>query len=266
MTTWLLEADVLRKSYAAGRHPGVDVVRDVSIAIEPGENVGLVGEVGAGKSTVARMLTGQLAPDYGSVRFEGTDLATLPPHDLLALASRLPLIPEDLDSVLPPKAKVGKAVGQPLDVVKTGPERRRHLVQAALTAVMLPADDVTGRRISSLSPAERARVALARALILRPRLVVADEPAGALAPAEAADLVRLMAELGMLHRVGYLLVTRDLALAELLCHRLVVMDEGRVVDQGPTDQVMSRPLHPRSVELVEAARHPPPAEPDSAGR
>ena len=97
-------------------------------------------------------------------------------------------------------------------------------------------------------------MALARALILRPRLVVADELTGALDPTAAADLVQLMAELGILHGVGYLFVTHDLGLAEFLCDRLVVMDMGRIVDQGPTDQVMSRPLHPRSAELVEAAR------------
>jgi peptide/nickel transport system ATP-binding protein len=262
VSEWLLEADGLRKTYAAGRHPGIDVVRDVSISIHPGENVGLVGDVGAGKSTVARMLTGFLTPDYGTVRVEGTDVAALSRKELLALPGRVHLVPQDLEAILPPRARVAKVVEEPLDWVKTGADQRQPLVLAALTAVALPADDVFGRRVSSLTADERARVALARALILRPRLVVADELTGALDPTAAADLVQLMAELGILHGVGYLFVTRDLGLAEFLCDRLVVIDEGRIVDQGPTDQVMSRPLHPRSAELVEAARrqHEPEAD------
>ncbi|HVF12952.1 MAG TPA: ATP-binding cassette domain-containing protein [Acidimicrobiales bacterium] len=254
MTDWLLEADGLRKTFPAGRKSVIDAVRDVSISLEPGENVGLVGRPGAGKTLVARILAGLLAPDVGSVRFEGTDLATLDRNERRALAGRLHLIPQDLESVVPPKSRVSRVVIEPLDQIKAGRAQRRQLVLAALTAVLLPAEDVIDRRVSSLTPAERARLALARALILRPRLVIADEPTAALEPQEAADLVQLMAEMGLLHGVGYLLVTRDLGLAEFLCDRLVVMDEGRVIDQGPTDQVMSRPLHPRSAELVETAR------------
>ena len=263
MSDWLVEADGLRKGYSGGRHLDTDVVRDVSISVRPGENVGLVGDVGAGKSTVARMLTGFLTPDSGSVRVEGTDVATLNRKELLALPGRIHLIPQDLDSVLPGRAKVGKVVEEPLDWVKTAPDHRRPLVAAALAAVGLPADEVVGHRVSSLSPAGRARVALARALILRPSLVVADEVTGDLEPTAAADMVQLMAELGILHGVGYVFVTRDLGLAEFLCDRLVVMDEGRIVDQGPTDQVMSRPLHPRSKELVDAARQQQQPEADA---
>ena len=259
---WLLEADGLRKSFPISRQAAIDAVQDVSISVERGENVGLVGGPGAGKTTVAHILTGWLQPEIGSVRFEGDDLAALSRKQLQALPGRLHLIPQNLDAVMPPKAKVGKVMDEPLDQVKTTDDQRRQLVLAALTAVGLPADDLIGRRVSSLAATERARVALARALILRPRLVVADEPTGALDPSEAADLVQLMAELGILHGVGYVLVTENLGLAEFLCDRLVVMDMGRIVDQGPTDQVMSRPLHPRSVELVEAARQRR-AEPDA---
>ncbi len=262
MTRWLLEADGLRKTFPAGRQAAIDAVRDVSISVEPGENVGLVGVPGAGKSTVANMLTGWLQPDVGSVRFEGDDLATLARKQLQALPGRLHLIPQDLGVVMAPRARVGKVVDESLALFKAGPDERRRLVLAALAAVLLPAEDIVERRVSSLSADERARVALARALITRPRLVVADEPTGLLDPTDAADLVQLMAELGLRHGVGFILVTRDLALAEFLCDRLVVMDEGRLVDQGPTDQVMSRPLHPRSVELVESARRQRPPDPD----
>jgi peptide/nickel transport system ATP-binding protein len=259
VTDWLLEADGLRKTYPVGRQAVIDAVRDVSISLEAGENVGLVGGPAAGKSTVAWMLAGLVPPDSGSVRFEGTDLYALSRKDREAMQSRLHLVPQDLDPVLPAKAKVGKVVSEPLRLVKGGDDQRQQLGMAALTAVGLPAEALWGRRVSSLSAAERARVALARALILRPRLVVADEPTAGLDPTPAADHVQLMAELGILHGVGYLVVTQDLGLAEFLCDRLVVMDGGRVIDQGPTDQVMSRPLHPRSVELVEAARRRPPA-------
>lgn len=262
VTDWLLEADGLRKTYPVSRQAVIDAVRDVSISLEPGENVGLVGGPAAGKSVVAWMLAGLVVPDAGSVRFEGTDLATLTRKDREAMQGRLHLIPQDLDAVLPAKAKVGKVVTDPLQMVKKADdEQRRQLGMAAMTAVGLPAEELWGGRVSSLSAAERARVALARALILRPRLVVADEPTAGLDPTPAADHVQLMAELGILLGVSYLLVTRDLASAEFLCDRLVVMDMGRVIDQGQTDQVMSRPLHPRSVELVEAARRRPP-DPD----
>jgi ABC-type glutathione transport system ATPase component len=262
VTDWLLEADGLRKTYPVGRQAAIDAVRDVSISIEPGENVGIVGGPAAGKSVVAWMLAGLVVPDAGSVRFEGTDLAALNRKEREAMQGRLHLIPQDLDPVLPAKARVGKVVTEPLRLGKGGDDQRQQLGMAAMTAVGLPAEELWGGRVSSLSAAERARVALARALILRPRLVVADEPTAGLDATPAADHVQLMAELGILHGVGYLLVTRDLGLAEFLCDRLVVMDMGRVIDQGQTDQVMSRPLHPRSVELVEAARRQPP-DPDA---
>ncbi len=250
----LVDGSGLRKTYAPGRSSSFDAIRDVSIVVEQGENVGLVGEAGAGKSTVARLVTGFLAPDSGTVRVDGDDVALMGRKELLALPRRVHLVPQDLDSVLPPRSKVAKVVEEPLDWVKTDPGQRIPLVLAALTAVGLPAEDMVGRKVSALTAAAKARVALARALILRPPLVVADDIAGPLDPTAAADLVQLMAELGILHGVGYLFVTRDLALAEFLCDRLVVLDEGRIVDQGPTDQVMSRPLHPRSAALVEGAR------------
>jgi len=233
-------------------------VDGVDLTIGAGESVGLVGASGAGKSTVARLVAGLLVPDAGTITFEGTDLVSLGRIERRRACRRLHLVFQDPYASLAPNLRVGDLVAEPLVIHREGgrPDagERRRLVGEALDAVGLPPDRYFGRWPHELSGGERQRVALARGLVVRPRLIVADEPTAMLDPRARVGILELMAELRSRHGMSYLFVTHDLALADGFCERLVVMDNGAVVEEGPVADVVGHPSHPATAALVAAAR------------
>ncbi len=251
--TALLDVRGVRKSFRRGRLVAVD---GVDLTVAPGECVGLVGASGAGKSTVARLVAGLLVPDAGTVTFDGADLASLGRAARRRACRRLHLVFQDPYASLAPYLRVADLVAEPLVIHRVVPTagERRHLVDEALDAVGLPPARYLGRWPHELSGGERQRVALARGLVLRPRLIVADEPTAMLDPRARVGLLTLMAELRVRHGMSYLFVTHDLALADGFCERLVVMDRGSVVEQGPAADVVGHPVHAATAALVAAAR------------
>ncbi len=248
----LLELRGVRKAFRHGRLVAVDRV-DISVAA--GECVGLVGASGAGKSTVARLVAGLLAPDAGTVAFEGTDLASLGRAGRRQVCRRLHMVFQDPYASLAPYLRVGALVAEPLLIHRMAEsDERRGMVADALDAVGLVPARYVDRWPHELSGGERQRVALARGLVLRPRLIVADEPTAMLDPRARVALLELMADVRALHDVAYLFVTHDLALADGFCERLVVMAHGVVVEEGPPAEVVGRPRHPATTALVSAAR------------
>ena len=250
--TALLELRSVTRSFRRGRLVAVD---DVSLEVDAGETVGIVGSSGAGKSTVARLVAGLITPDRGSIVFGGADLATLGSAERRAVRRRLQLVFQDPYTSLAGHLRVADLVAEPLVIHRVGDrDHRAELVGEALAAVRLPPPRYLDRWPHELSGGERQRVALARALVLRPRLVVADEPTAMLDPRVRAELLDLMDELRTSLGMAYLFITHDLAVADRFCHRLVVMSQGSVVEDGPTSRVVGRPRHPVTVALVDAAR------------
>jgi peptide/nickel transport system ATP-binding protein len=248
----LLQLRGVRKAF---RHGRLVAVGGVDIAVAAGECVGLVGASGAGKSTVARLVAGLLVPDAGTVAFEGIDLAALSRAVRRQACRRLHMVFQDPYASLAPYLRVGALVAEPLIIHRTAdPDERRRLVAEALEAVGLAPARYLDRWPHELSGGERQRVALARGLVLRPRLIVADEPTAMLDPRARVGLLELMADLRALHDVSYLFVTHDLALADGFCDRLIVMAQGVVVEEGPTAEVVGRPRHIATTALVSAAR------------
>ena len=251
-TPSLLELRGVRKAFRRGRLVAVD---GVDLTVAPGECVGLVGASGAGKSTVARLVAGLLVPDAGTVVFEGADLASLGRSARRLVCRRLHMVFQDPYASLAPYLRVGALVAEPLVIHRmANPDERRRLTAEALDAVGLAPARYLDRWPHELSGGERQRVALARGLVLRPRLIVADEPTAMLDPRARVGLLELMADLRALHDVSYLFVTHDLALADGFCERLIVMAAGAVVEEGPTAEVVGRPDHPATAALVAAAR------------
>ncbi|PLS75864.1 MAG: ABC transporter ATP-binding protein [Actinobacteria bacterium] len=248
----LLELRSVTKSFRGG---GLIAVDDVSLEVGSSETVGVVGPSGAGKSTVARLVAGLLTPDAGAIVFEGTDLATLGDAERRAVRRRLHLVFQDPYTSLAGHLRVADLVAEPL-VIHGACDRatRTDLVAEALAAVQLAPARYLTRWPHELSGGERQRVALARALVLRPRLVIADEPTAMLDPRARAELLELMAELQARLATAYLFITHDLAVADHFCDRLVVMSRGAVVEEGPTESVVTRPRHPATAALVDAAR------------
>lgn len=233
----------------------VQGIEDVDLDVASGETVGLVGGSGAGKSTVARAVAGLVEPDRGAILLDGTDLVTARPRTARTLRRALHLVFQDPYAALPPAATVARTVAEPMVVQRLpldGPERDVRVAEA-LAAVRLP-ERYLPRYPHQLSGGERQRVALARALVTRPRLILADEPTGMLDASLRLEIVDLLDELRSAHGLGILHVTHDLALAARSCDRLVVLHAGRVVEQGPTAELLSRPAHPRTTAMLAAAR------------
>lgn len=249
MTAPLLELEGVTKRFRARGGP-ITAVDRVDLTVGPGEVVGLVGASGAGKSTIARLVVGLTAPDEGRVLLDGDDLRRL---DRRTVGRRVHLVFQDPYGALAPHHRIGRIVGEPLEVHGIG-DRRRRVLRALEEVHLTPAAMLVERHPHELSGGERQRVALARALVIRPELVVADEPTQMLDASIRADLLDLMGELRRLHGMSYLYITHDLALAQGLCDRLAVLHRGRIVEEGPTSDVLTDPQSDHGRALVAAVR------------
>ena len=237
----------------------VHAVHDASLTIAPGEVLGLVGESGSGKSTIAGTLTGLVPIASGSVRVDGVEVAGARRRDLLPVRRSTGVVYQNPASSLNPRRTVGASIAEPM-LIHGGFDSpaRRARVRELLEAVRLPAA-MAERYPHEMSGGQRQRVAIARALALDPRLVIADEPTSALdvsVQAVVLDLLRaLQAELGF----ACLFVSHDLAVVDSIAARTVVLSAGRVVESGPTEQVLARPREDYTRRLVMAVPVPDPA-------
>lgn len=244
--------------YRNGRRT-LHAVRDASLTIAPGEVLGLVGESGSGKSTIAGTLTGLVPIASGSVRIDGVEVAGARRRDLLPVRRSTGVVYQNPASSLNPRRTVGASIAEPM-LIHGGFDSpaRRARVRELLEAVRLPAA-MAERYPHEMSGGQRQRVAIARALALDPRLVIADEPTSALdvsVQAVVLDLLRaLQAELGF----ACLFVSHDLAVVDSIAACTVVLNEGRVVESGPTEQVLARPREDYTRRLVMAVPVPDPA-------
>ncbi|MGH9040608.1 MAG: dipeptide/oligopeptide/nickel ABC transporter ATP-binding protein [Acidimicrobiia bacterium] len=253
----LLEIDDLTVSYPTPTGV-VTAVEGVNLSLAPGEGVGLVGASGAGKSSVARAVVGLAPVVRGCVRLDGADLGTASRTERRRLRRLVHLVFQDPYASLPPTLRVADVVAEPL-VIHGGRWPRRAFfpgaaVTEALEAVALtPVERFVSRYPHQLSGGERQRVAFARALVTEPRVILADEPTAMLDAYLRAELVDLLDRLRDLRGVAVLHITHDLALAQRSCSRLVVLHEGRVVEEGPTGRVLEAPHHAHTAALVAAA-------------
>ncbi len=232
-------------------------VDGVSLDVREGEVVGVVGPTGAGKSTLGLLLVRLLEPDAGSVRFEGADLLALRGAELRAARRRVQLLFQDPYEALSPRLTVGAAVREPLDVQAVGePDWRDGRVRDELAAVRLPTDAAfLARHTHELSGGQLQRLALARALILEPKLLVADEPVSMLDPSEQAKMLQLLKELQVERGMAMVFVSHDLAVVLRVADRVVVMDAGRIVEQGRGDELLRAARHPVTQALLAASGH-----------
>jgi peptide/nickel transport system ATP-binding protein len=259
----LLEARDLRVSYRLTGHLGhrtqVQAVDGVSLDVREGEVVGVVGPTGAGKSTLAMLLVRLLEPDEGSVRFEGADLLAARGSELKAARRRVQLLFQDPYEALSPRLTVGAAVREPLDVQGLGqPPWRDDRVRAELAAVRLPTGAAfLARHTHELSGGQLQRLALARALVLEPKLLVADEPVSMLDPSEQAKMLQLLKHLQVERGMAMVFVSHDLAVVLRVADRVVVMDGGRIVEEGRGDLLLLAPRHPVTKSLLEASGRRP---------
>lgn len=225
-----------------------------SLVIESGERVGVVGGSGSGKTTMARLLLGLVRPSSGEVLFRGDSIVGRRERDLADLRSSASLVFQDPHSSLDPRMRVGDIVTEPLRsplIRGRVPGDRAALVTPALEGVGLRAEHAA-RFPHQLSGGQRQRVAIARALISNPSLLVADEPVSALDVSVRAQVLNLLTRTVAERELALVLISHDLAIVRHLCQRVVVVEAGRIVEQGEVGEVFARPQHPYTEALLEA--------------
>jgi len=231
----------------------IKAVDGVSLAVKSGTTLGVVGESGSGKTTLGLALL-RLAEADGHIRFSGSEIAALSQRQLRPLRREMQVVFQDPFSSLSPRLSVAQIVEEGLRVhrLAASAAERRRLIETVLVEVGL--DPAAAERYPhEFSGGQRQRIAIARALVLKPRFVVLDEPTSALDMSVQAQIVELLRELQARHGLAYLFISHDLRVVRALAHELLVMKDGKIVEAGPTERVMTAPRHPYARALMAAA-------------
>ena len=242
----------LPRAHLLGPAPEAKPLDGVSFELRAGRSLGVVGESGSGKSTLARLVMALEVPSAGSVRLEGVDLHALAPTALRQMRAKLQMVFQDPYGSLDPRRTVLQTVAEPLAVLQgAGKAEQRERAAEALDAVGLRAADLA-KYPHEFSGGQRQRIAIARALITRPRLIVADEPVSALDVSVQAQVLNLMQDLQDRWGLSYLFISHDLAVVDRVCDEVIVLHQGRIVEQGAPAQLFNDPQHAYTRRLLAA--------------
>ena len=258
MTAQLLRVEQLTRSYAMPRDTlwhkprPIHALQGVSLSLSQGRSLGVVGESGSGKSTLARLVMALETPTTGAVYLLGRNLGTLPAAELRRARRDFQMVFQDPYGSLDPRQTVARIVCEPLSALaKVTATEQREQAEQVLAAVGLRSDDL-GKYPHEFSGGQRQRIAIARALITRPRLIVADEPVSALDVSVQAQVLNLMQDLQDQFGISYLLISHDLAVVDHVCDEVAVIFQGRIVEQAPTATLFRGAAHPYTQALLDA--------------
>lgn len=255
MPNSILKVENLKKSFqiAGGlfqKKQYVNAVIDVSFEIEEGTTFSLVGESGCGKSTTGRLITRLIAPTNGSIVVDGKEVATAKPSELSHLRQTVQMIFQDPYASLNPRMKVKELVGEPLEIhTKLSKAEREKLVLEMLEVVGLNAEHAD-RYAHEFSGGQRQRLGIARALITKPKLIIADEPVSALDVSIQSQILNLLKQLQQEYKISYLFISHDLSVVEHISHYIGVMYLGSIVEIGRKETIFNEPKHPYTQALI----------------
>ena len=259
LDTPVVEAEALTRHYAlprenlTARPQRVHALNQVSLTVQSGRSLGIVGESGCGKSTLARCVMALEPLTAGSLRILGKDPHALRPWTLRRHRRNFQMVFQDPFGSLDPRHTVARIVAEPLEVAEKWlkPDDRRGRVREVLESVGLKESDMS-KFPHEFSGGQRQRIAIARALVTRPALIVADEPVSALDVSVQAQVLNLLQDLQNEYGVTYLFISHDLAVVEYVCDEVAVMYLGRIVEYGPTDKIFANAAHPYTRALLDA--------------
>ncbi len=241
--------------FLGGPRRVIKAVDGVSFTLRKGETIGLVGESGSGKTTTGRLVLRLLEPDAGRILFEGVDITHLPESKLRPMRPRMQMIYQDPYWSLNPRKPVGEAIAEPLIVhrLASRSEARERALELLERVGLTPPEDFYWRIPAQLSGGQRQRVVIARAMILKPELLVADEPVSMVDVSMRAEILRLLKDFQREYGLAMIFITHDLSVARLVADRIMVMYLGRIVEAGPAEEVLRDPRHPYTAALITAA-------------
>lgn len=254
----LLEIQGLSKTYRLPRRQlwqapqNVHALHNIDLRLYKGRNLGIVGESGSGKSTLARLAMGLDKPTTGQVLWDGDDINALPSQALRGMRRDYQMVFQDPYGSLDPRMNVLRILAEPLQALsRTSRAEQRELAEETLDQVGLRSTDLD-KYPHEFSGGQRQRIAIARALITRPKLIVADEPVSALDVSVQAQVLNLLLDLQQRFGMTYLLISHDLAVVNHLCDEVIVMQQGRIVERGAPQQLFTHAQHPYTQRLLNA--------------
>jgi peptide/nickel transport system ATP-binding protein len=248
------------RRWGFGRAGVVRAVDGVSFSLNQGEAAAVVGESGCGKSTLARTILGLYHPARGQVVFEGKHLDHLKPQGLRQYRSQVGYVQQDPYGALPPFMNVQRILGEPLVVnkVRSRSERTRRIWKSLEEVKLSPVEEFLPKFPHMLSGGQQQRLVIARAMVLQPRLLVADEPVSMLDASVRVEILELLRGLQRAYDLTLIYITHDLSTARYYVERILVMYAGRIVEQGEVEELLNNPLHPYTKALIAAIPDPTP--------
>ena len=249
----------IKKSLFSSKKSIVKAVDDVSFTLKEGEVFVLAGESGSGKSTIARLILKAIEADSGKIIFDG-DIIGDDSASLEKIRMQCQMVQQDPYESINPRMKVFDIISEPLEIHKVGSkaEKYKRVLDVLREVRLEPADEIARKFPHQLSGGQRQRIVLARALVLKPKVIIADEPVSMLDVSVRAEVLELMKELQVKHNISYVYITHDLATARHFGNRIAILYLGKIVEMGSIDDVLLSPRHPYTQALIDALSAPDP--------
>ena len=254
-----LNKNFTKKSFFQSKSSMVTAVNNVSFSLSKDEILAIAGQSGSGKSKIAKLILKAIAVDSGKIFFDGDEISDTP-SDLKKLRMNCQMIYQDPYDSINPRMKIFDIINEPLEIHRVGTkETRSEMVLDELRQVKLePAPDIAKQYPHMLSGGQRQRIVIARALVVKPKVIIADEPVSMLDVSIRAEILELLNEIKKKNKISFIYITHDLATAKYFADRIIILYEGQIVETGNIIDVLTKPQHPYTEALIEAISEPDP--------
>ena len=254
-----LNKNFTKKSFFQSKSSMVTAVNNVSFSLSKDEILAIAGQSGSGKSTIAKLILKAIEVDSGKIFFDGDEISDSQ-SDLKKLRMNCQMIYQDPYDSINPRMKIFDIINEPLEIHRVGTkETRSEMVLDALRQVKLePAPDIAKQYPHMLSGGQRQRIVIARALVVKPKVIIADEPVSMLDVSIRAEILELLNEIKKKNKISFIYITHDLATAKYFADRIIILYEGQIVETGNIIDVLTKPQHPYTEALIEAISEPDP--------
>ena len=254
-----LSKQFIKKNMFGSKTSIIKAVEDVSFSLHNDEVLVIAGESGSGKTTIAKLILGAITPDSGKIIFQGKEIKNNT-NSLMKIRLNCQMVHQDPYDSINPRMKVRDIVSEPLEIhnIGHGSEREKVVLDTLREVKLEPAEEIANKYPHMLSGGQRQRVVLARALVLRPKIIIADEPVSMLDVSIRAEVLELMKNIQKKNNISFIYITHDLATARYFGDRIIILYLGKIMEFGPINQVLLKPRHPYTQALIDAISEPDP--------